>query len=234
MRKVFSILIILIFSFLANPQIFAAELLPPEILIYPQTYVAGEEVLYLEGKAEPNSTVILFLKKNNFSLRIWEIPSDREGNWLFLTEEIFQSGNYLISARAKTQNGQISSFSPEYQIKVILAGISIGPWMITYQTLLFILVILTLGAFLFSLYLFLSKIKKARTRLKKETREAAESLKNTFNQMRKDLEKRIEYFDSKPGLSPEEKKLRDEIMIILRSSEEIVRKEIRDVEKELE
>lgn len=233
MKKVFLILIILIFSFLPNFQILAAELPTPEILIYPEIYLAGEEILYLEGKALPNSKVILSLKKDNLQLKIWEVSSDENGNWIFSTNELFKSGNYQILSRTKDVKGTLSNFSPEYQIKVVLAGLSFGSRIITYQNLLLILIILALTTSFFSIYLILSRLKKARAKLKKETREAAESLKNTFNNLRKDLEKKIEYFDSKPGLSPEERKLRDEIMIILRNSEEQVRKEIKDIEKEL-
>ncbi len=206
------------------------SILIPKILIYPETYIAGEEVFYVEGTALSNVTVIIFFKRNDKLIKKWEVGSDENGIWLFSTDELFKSGNYTISARSKDERGAISDSSPEYQVKVILGGISIGPWIFTYRTLFLILIILTALIMAIIIYLILSKKRK----VEKETREAADSLKKTFNDLKKKITKRIERLDFRPGLSPKEKIIRDELIEILERSEKIVRKEIEDIEKELE
>ena len=201
----------------------------PEILVYSKIYKPGEELFYVEGTAPADLTVIIYLKRDVEVVKTWETESDENGNWSFSTDELLKSGIYLISARSRDKRGAISNPSPEYQVKVILAGISIGPLIISYQTLLFVLIILIVlitGIVIFAIFYKMKKIKK-------ETREAAESLENTFDDLKKKITKRIEYLDARPGLSPKEKVIRDEFMEILEESEKTVSKEIQDIEKEL-
>jgi len=206
----------------------------PEILVYPRYYTAGEELFYAEGKASPDSTVIIFLNLGENVIKTWEILSDPNGNWIFSTDELLKTGDYILSAKSRDSKGNLSSFSTKYRVKIKLAGFCIGPWIILYSTFSIILIILILLIFLFLFFIILSKNKKAKEKLKKETKEAKESLEKTFIEIGKELAKKIEYFDSKPGLNAEERKLRDEIFYILKDSEDLINKEIDDIKKELE
>jgi uncharacterized membrane protein len=217
----------------ASTTLIVESIPAPEILIYPETYYAGREIFYVEGTAIPDAAVILFFKKGKDLIKTWEVFSDEKGNWSFSGEEYFSSGGYLLSARTKDFRGAISNSSPEYQIRVILLGLAVGPWIITYPVLTLILVVLVVLAIAFIIYFVFYKTRKEKKKLIKETREAEESLESVFGELKKDLERRIEYLDSKPGLSEEEKKMRDEIFNLLASSEKEVKKEIEDIEKEL-
>ena len=207
---------------------------PPEILVYPKNYTASKDIFYVEGRALPNSTVLIFLKKDEKLVKNWEALSDKDGNWSFSTEELIRSGDYLLFAKTKDHRGAISNPSQEYNVKVILFGISIGSWLISYPMFFLILIIIIILLALSIVYIFFSRIRKDENKLMKEVKEAEESLKNNFDKLREDLKLRIEYFDLKPGLSPEEKKLRDEIFYFLKSTEEAIAKEIKDIEKKLE
>jgi len=201
----------------------------PEILVYPEIYKSGEEIFYLEGTAPFEVTVIISFKKDGKLIKTWEVESNKDGNWLFSTDELFKSGNYLISAQSRDRRGAVSYPSPEYQVKVILAGISIGPLIIGYWTLLWgliILIVLIAGTGIIFIFLRLRKLKK-------ETKEAADSLKSAFDDLKKEIEKKIEYLDRKPGLIPKEEKLRKEFMDILEKAEKTVTEEIQDIEKVL-
>lgn len=218
-----------------QPPLEEVVLIPaPEILVYPKTYTPGEELFYVEGKALASSTVIIFLEHNEKIIRTWETSSDKNGNWTFSTDELFKSGEYLLSARNKDSKGNISISSTEYKVKIILVGFSIGSWIILYSYLSIFLIILIILIAIVLIYIVFSKDRKDKERLKKETKEAKESLENTFIELGKELVRKIEYFDSKPGLSPQERKLRDEIFYLLKNSEKSVSKEIKDIEKELE
>lgn len=204
----------------------------PEITAYSSTYNAGDEILYIEGSAIPDATVILYFEKKGKTERIWEINSDGGGNWKFSAEELFKSGTYEIFAKTKDKRGALSYPSEKKKIDVVLKGIAIGTYLIDYWSLVVILILL-IALIILIIFLYISRIKKEKKKLMKETREAEESLKKTFQQMRTQLEKKIEYLDLKPGLSLKEKKIRDEVFELLKDSEKIVGKEIKDIEDEL-
>ena len=105
----------------------------------------------------------------------------------------------------------------------------IGPLLITFWQLALLLLFIIIIFIIIILY----RTRKEKKAINKEVKEAEESLKTTFNSLRNSLEKRIETFDYRDGLSPREKKVRDDIFKVLESSEKIVEKEIKDIEKEV-
>ena len=54
-----------------------------------------------------------------------------------------------------------------------------------------------------------------------------------FHALRQEVQEQIEYLDKKPGLTEEEKEIRDKLQEALNVSEGFISKEIRDIEKEL-
>jgi hypothetical protein len=204
----------------------------PEILVRPAIYNAGEEIFYIEGKASPNSIIVIFLKQDNCLINTWETTSDEEGSWSFYSDKLLPNGIYTISATTEDPRGAISNLSKEYKTEVSLNGITIGVFLIDYGSLILILVILIVIFLTVTIYVC-CRTKKERRKIQKETIEAELGLKKAFKELRNDLEKKIEYFDSKPGLSVRERRIRDSVFKILRNSEKIVAKEIEDIEKEI-
>ena len=204
----------------------------PEITVFPPIYNAGEEVMYIEGKSSPNVIIILDFKKDGEIIETWEVISDKDGNWIFSTEKLFREGIYKLSARAKDERGAISNPSQEKEIKILLSGVMIGPLLITFWQLALLLALMII-LFIIILFIILYRIRKEKKAINKEVKEAEESLKTTFNSLRSNLEKRIETFDYREGLSSREKKIRDDIFKTLESSEKTVEKEIKDIEKEI-
>ena len=201
----------------------------PEVLIYPEIYVAGEELFYVSGTAPPDLTVVISFEKDEKLIRSWEVKSNRNGDWSLSTNETFKSGKYSISAKSRDERGAISYPSPKHQIKVVLTGISIGSLTITYRVLFSILVVLIISTTAIVICLILLKVK----RIRKETQEATESLKSTFNRIKRKTIEKIEYLDSKPGLNSNEEKLRNELINILEKSEGLIAREIEDIKSEL-
>jgi len=68
----------------------------------------------------------------------------------------------------------------------------------------------------------------------KETKEVAQSVARAFRALREEVQEQIEHLDKKPGLTKGEKEVRDKLQDALNISEEFIRKEIKDIEKELE
>lgn len=73
-----------------------------------------------------------------------------------------------------------------------------------------------------------------RKRLRVETKEVSDVVYKAFRALREEVEEQIEYLDGKPGLTENEKKVRDKLKEALDISEEFIGKEIKDIEKELE
>ena len=205
----------------------------PQITLSPAKYIAGEETLYLEGTALPEVEIIIFLKENGEEVKRWSTSSSRQGEWSFSTRELIKSGLYYLSAIAKDKRGVESEPSDSYKIEISLSGVSLGPFIIAFRELAVFLISFLFFGIIVTGY-FTYRIRHAKKILQKETREVEETLYQVFNTLRAEIEDRISMFDSRPGFSEREKKICDELKEALKTAEESVKKEIKDVEKELE
>lgn len=209
-----------------------APLDTPQVNIWPEKYISGEDIFYIEGQTIPGTEVLIILKKDDKEVKEWQALGDSSGGWFFSTRETLKPGTYYLGVRAQDARGAESNASDLHKIEVLFSGISVGPVMITFRSLIYMLVtVLCVGAAL-ALY-FIFKISRARKILRKETREAKESLLQNFANLRTEVEKRIELSDAKPGFNEAEKKVYEEIKKALKAAEESINKEIRDIEEEL-
>ncbi len=204
----------------------------PQIAIYPETYISGEETFYIEGTSLPEVEIIVSLEKDGKKIKTWQTTSNNQGKWSLLINELVKSGTYYLSAQAKNKKGVASNPSESYKIEILFSGLSLGPIMISFRNLvLFLTLILILGVII-AIY-FVRRGRKAKKVLQKETQEAKESLHRGLGILREEIETRIELMDSRPGFNPKEKETCQELKETLRATEESVSKEIQDIEKEL-
>ena len=205
----------------------------PQITVWPGTYVAGEEALYIEGTALPENEITIFLKKNEEVIKKWQTLSNNQREWSFSTKELIKSGTYCLSAQAEDKRGAVSEVTLPETMEVSLSGLALGPILITFKTLVLIFALISILGILIFGFLVL-RIRQSKKILKKETKEAKESVRTSFEGLRKEIEKRIEMLDSQPGFTEKERKVCDELRETLKVAEESVSKEIKDIEKELE
>jgi hypothetical protein len=205
----------------------------PQITLSPEKYIAGEETFYLEGIALPEVEITIFLKENGKEVKRWSTSSNMQGEWSFSTRELIKSGLYYLSALAKDKRGVESKPSDSYKIEVSLSGVSLGPFIIAFRELAVFLILFLFFGIIIAGY-FTLRTRRAKKILRKETREVEETLHQVFNTLKAEIEERISMFDSRPGFSEREKKIFDELKVALKTAEESVEKEIKDVEKELE
>ncbi len=92
---------------------------------------------------------------------------------------------------------------------------------------LLIILIIVLGGTGYWFFLWRKKIKK-------EAKEAKEITEDAFLRLREKIEKEIEFLDNTPGLSEEEKKIRDNLYKALSKAEAVIKKEVRDIEYTIE
>ncbi len=205
----------------------------PQITFYPQIYIAGEEVLYLEGQAPAESEITIFLKKDGKNIKEWHALSNEQGVWSFSTKDLVKSGAYELSAQAEDKRGALSYPSQGYPIAVSFKGLALGSFMISFKTLaLFLFSFLSLG--IAALGFFIYKVYATKKLLRKETKEAEETLAKVFTTLRQEVKEQTELFDSRAGFNEQEKKVYADLKAALNLSEKIIQKEIHDVEKELE
>jgi len=205
----------------------------PEINIWPEKYVAGEETFYIEGATLPEVEIMISLKKEDKEIKEWKTFSNSQGQWFFSTKELIQPGTYYLSVMAQDKRGAVSQVTEPKTIAISLSGIALGPILIASKTLVLIFVlILTLGILIFGFFIF--RTWQTKKNLKKETREVKEIVQTSFEELRKEIEKRIEFLDSQPGFTEKEREVCEDLKKALKNSEESISKEIRDVEKELE
>lgn len=205
----------------------------PQITTWPRIYISGEETFYVEGISFPQAEIIISLEKDGKEIKNWQTLTNNQGEWSFSTKELIKSGSYHLSARVRDKRGVISKPSESYKIEVSLSGVSLGPVIISFRKLvLFLVLILFLG--IVGAGYFVWRGRRTKQILQKETWETKESLHKAFDVLKREIEGRIELMDSQPGFSPGERKVCEELKETLKTAEESVEKEIKDIEKELE
>lgn len=203
----------------------------PKIVIWPRTYVAGEEKFYTEGTALPKNEIMLFLEKDDNLERSWDIRADDKGEWIFSTMEFLETGIYYLFAKAKDERGAMSEFSPKQEVEVTFSGIVLGSLLITFKNLTLFLAILLLLLVILAIY-FVNKNLSTKKTLNRETKEAEESLHRGFNELRKDIEREIEGLEivkSKRELGEKEKEIIKNLREDLKEVEKYIGKEIKDI-----
>lgn len=204
----------------------------PVINIWPQRYIAGEEVFYLEGTALPRVEVAIFLGKNGQNIKEWRLRSGETGEWSFSSKEILKSGFYQLSAMAKDERGAISRLSEEKTIEVDFSGIEFGPIMITLSNIaMFLFVILALGIIFIGFNNY--KARRLKNALKKEAQEVRITLYQAFINLEKEVKRKIEMLDSQQGFNKQEKELYEDLLTAIKTAQDSIDKEILDVINQL-
>jgi len=205
----------------------------PKISVCQDVFVSGEEILYIEGSALPDIKVIIFFNKNEELIKEWEILSDEEGHWSLKETGLFKSGIYRILARAKDSRGAISNPSEECVVKVILKGISIGSWIISYEVITLAFTPLSLIGLAGLIYLFW-KIRKTRKTIEKETKDLKKKFYKEYNELQEGVKKQLEVLKktrAQRELTGEEKKMEENLLRDLSDIEKVIRKELKDIEE---
>lgn len=203
----------------------------PKIVIWPRTYVAGEEKFYIEGTALPKNEIMLFLEKDDDLERLWDIRANDKGEWIFSTMELLETGIYYLFAKAKDERGATSEFSPKQEVEVTFSGIALGSLLITFKNLTSFLAILLSLLIVLAIY-FVNKNLSTKKTLNRETKEAEESLHRGFNELRRDIEREIEGLEivkSKKELGEKEKEIIKNLREDLKEIEKYINKEIKDI-----
>jgi len=205
----------------------------PEITVCPDTYIAGEEILHIEGAALPNHTIISSFQTDEKLIKTWEASSSEIGEWSFEEDGLFKSGIYKISARAKNVKGAISNPSKECVLRVILSAISVGPWIISYKTLVWIFIIILILILILIFYL-VWRAKRTQKLIEKETQDLKQKFYKEYKELQDDILKELEILKkTRAGgeITAEEKKREEELLKNLEDVKTVLEKELKDIEE---
>lgn len=95
---------------------------------------------------------------------------------------------------------------------------------------IFLIIFFTVAVALYFRY----RVSLLHKKIRKEADEAEETVDNAFYNLREKIEKEIEFLDKEPGLSEGERELRDKLQEALESSEEVIKKEVKDIKKTID
>jgi uncharacterized protein (UPF0333 family) len=201
---------------------------PPKITVCPEIYNAGEETLYLEGVAEPNLNILIYLKSGEEIAGKWQIASSGEGRWVFYTKDLVRPGNYYLTAQSQTNNLS-SGFSNQCQVRINLRGLAFGNFLLSFKYLSiiagFILLFFIITAFYFAI-----RKRNARNKLKKEIAEVRIAMSQAFSALDKQTEKRIELFDEQAGFNTQERQIYNDSKNYINNARASIEKEVGDIE----
>jgi hypothetical protein len=204
----------------------------PIITKYPKTLLP-DSILSIEGTAFPESTIRAHILKDEKEIKIGEVKSDAEGKWSYTETKPVEKGVYNIWVEVTDSAGGKSVPSDKITIQVTPPiFIRIGRLAIDYLTTIITLLILIFVMILGIIWIW-RKIKKARRKLEREITEAEMSLYDAFKMLQEETEKQVAKLDGEEGLSERENKIASDLKKVLKNSEKIIEKEIKDREKEL-
>jgi len=207
----------------------------PTIIIWPKTHVSGEERFHVEGTAPSQAEVIIFLEKDGKLLKEWQALANDQGEWLFSMVDLLRPGVYYLFSQARDKTGAVSDFSAKQKVEVRFSGLVLGAFLLTFKNLALGLAAALLILVILAIYFTKNNLRDKKI-LKKETKEAEESLHKGFDELEKDIKREIEKLESvksKKELGEKEKEIIKNLKEDLKEVEKYIGKEIKDIEKEL-
>lgn len=205
----------------------------PEITEYPAELPEGE-VLKIRGRSTPNARVRIALTPEAGKELQQEVETAGAGEFAVIWPERLRAGLYSFTAQVTDARGAQSDPTPARTIAVHQrAVLRIGSLVVTYLSVsitLLALVLLLALVVVYGWYRFLL----LRRQLRREVREAERILHKAFDRLREDVRKQIKLLErvrTRRELTEEEETIIQRLKKDLDEAEQLVQKEIEDIEK---
>lgn len=197
-------------------QFTVAELEPPIITEYPQI-LQNNEVAVINGTVQPNVQLVLWWQKEGENAENQSIENTNDGIFTFIKDK-FKAGAYKLWAEAIGDNGtqRISSEKSILTVKEPVA-LKIKFW----STNCFEIIILFTILLIVFLIIFMRGRRKFflfKTKIKHKVREAGDSLRETFDSLKKIAREQIEILEK---IHDKHRLIAEEEMIIKRIKKEL-------------
>lgn len=230
------LLVFVAFNAKAAPQADSTgEIASPTISINPDVYYPMDEVLYLEGSAEPNFSIQIRFQKQGAKPVVFTSKSDSRGEWVLAEKVPLEAGDWEVRAKVVDvkDKDNVSEWSNPRVFKVVVSGITIGRVNIKFAALSLVIIILLIGGIVVVLY-FSNRVRRLKTvLLNKEIGEAQESVREGFSQLHQNLRDELRLLESQKNLSQEELVRKEQVLRNLENIERNIQKEIKDIEEKI-
>lgn len=215
----------------------AEELPTPTIAVNPDLYYPLDEVLYLEGRAKPDSTIQVNFQQAGAKPINLNTKSDSNGEWVLAERVALGSGDWEVRARIIESSGATSAWSNPRLIKAVITGFVIGGVTVKFAFLVFLLVVVLFvsGVLVFYFFSRSKSFKKQAEILKSEKEhQAAESvIEHNFDDLRRSILEELNHLELKirvsGGLSAEEEEHRAKLLRDFRHAEEEITRKLKDI-----
>ena len=168
------------------------DLAIPQITEYPLAPVSGDD-LVVKGIAILNSTVSIWIQKEQDLSYSRQILSDAKGRFAFIAEDTLEQASYQIWATVADNLGNVSQPSEKITIIVKPRSPDFWTWLVSFLlnyrfvlTILFLLVLLTI---LFWKYILL------RRKMKRDERNMQEARRKAFELLKTDIQNQVKMLE---------------------------------------
>ena len=207
----------------------------PYISISPDYYYPMEEILYLEGRANPNAIVMIQIRKDAGTEKPinFKVKADASGEWVVAEKTYLSAGNWQV--RARQQVGVlVSGESNPRVIRSVVTGVNVFGLNIRYVAIAGIILVFILAIFFVFIY-FRRKIARLQKGLiEKQLHETEERFHRGFAEIRKELMDELKALatnaEGRP-LTSEEVEKRDRVLRELESLEQGLDHDITDISR---
>lgn len=205
----------------------------PTISISPDYFYPLEEILYLEGRANPNAIVTVNITKQAEKPIKFTVKTDSSGEWVVAEKTYLSSGNWEV--RARQQVGTVlSSWSNPRVIRSVVTGVNIFGLQIRYVVIagvIFIFLAIIAGIFIY----FKRKIRRLkRGLLERQIKDTEERFHRGFAEIRQDLMNQLKELainsQGRP-LTAEEVDKRDKVLRELEEMEKNLEHDVSDIRR---
>lgn len=221
---------------IATEEFTIKPLKAPVLTDYPTELQPGQ-VLMVKGSSQyPESQITLWLQKEKDEVKSQSVKTEKNGDFAFIWQEKLDHGIYKMWTELTDQRGAKSE--PSQTLTFVVQPpplIKIGSLAINYLSVIIPLIALVvlLGLLLWYSWYRFTKIKK---KVKKEINEAEQALTRAFEVLKDHIEEQIKLLENTKSireLTKEENRIIKQLKKDLDVAEKFVRKEIKDIEREI-
>ncbi|MEK7608593.1 MAG: hypothetical protein AAB495_03360 [Patescibacteria group bacterium] len=206
----------------------------PKITNFPDTTKEHVPVV-IQGIADSKATVLVMIDKEGKEFSRERVRATDDGGWVYGRQEGVPPGNYTITAKMLGAYGTESQTSESISIYV-----SRTPLVERFGLIAIIVLALAVAGLVSALWYERKIFIRSKSRALEEVKEIQAKTKAVFEALREEVEEKVKMLDEKPS-TPEEAidaidtdRVVDSIREALDVSEDMISKEVEDVQKALE
>ena len=207
----------------------------PVFTDFPETLIVGE-TLTIKGKTYANASVSFWIQKEGEEAKLKNVTADENGIFKLAFEGDLEEGVYSIWAQVVSSGGGASGVGQKETIILrARAIIKIGSLIVSYLTVLISLVAVAAMLLLAVLYTW-HKLNTFKNKIKQEVQIVEKNIHSEFDVLRENTRKQINLLEkakSKRELTKEEIRVLSNLKNQLNYTEELITKEVAQIEKEL-